>query len=69
MKADTAIHDESGLFVEEFVAKTVTKSDYKYIDLSLLKHSSRTVLQRTMIILLIPNTTNIGDLKVRSVYI
>jgi ABC-2 type transport system permease protein len=37
MKADTkriAIHDESGLFVEEFVAKNSDKS-YKYIDLSL----------------------------------
>jgi ABC-2 type transport system permease protein len=37
MKADTKriIHDESGLFVEEFVAKNSDKSDYKYIDLSL----------------------------------
>jgi ABC-2 type transport system permease protein len=40
MKADTkriAIHDESGLFVEEFVAKNSDKSDYKYIDLSLIE--------------------------------
>jgi ABC-2 type transport system permease protein len=39
MKADTkriAIHDESGLFVEEFVAKNSDKS-YKYIDLSLIE--------------------------------
>jgi ABC-2 type transport system permease protein len=37
MKADTKriiIHDESGLFVEEFVA---TKTVIKYIDLSLIE--------------------------------
>ena len=39
MKADTkqiAIHDESGLFVNEFTAKNKEKGEYKYIDLSLV---------------------------------
>jgi ABC-2 type transport system permease protein len=47
MKADTkhiAIHDESGLFVNEFVAKNSKDSEYKYadltnVDLSVLKES------------------------------
>lgn len=37
MKADTkriAIHDESGLFVNEFVAQNNKNSEYKYLDLS-----------------------------------
>jgi ABC-2 type transport system permease protein len=37
MKADTkriAIHDESGLFVNEFVAQNSKKSEFKYLDLS-----------------------------------
>jgi ABC-2 type transport system permease protein len=37
MKADTkriAIHDESGLFVNEFVAQNDKNSEYKYLDLS-----------------------------------
>jgi ABC-2 type transport system permease protein len=37
MKPETkhiAIHDESGLFVDEFMAKNNIKSDYKYSDLS-----------------------------------
>jgi ABC-2 type transport system permease protein len=69
MKADTkriAIHDESGLFVEEFVAKNSDKSDYKYIDLSLieaqfLKDSITNESYEGL--LLIPNTANIGDLE------
>ena len=39
MKADTkqiAIHDESGLFVQEFTAKNNKKSEYNYLDLSLV---------------------------------
>ena len=39
MKADTksiAIHDESGLFVQEFTAKNKEKGEYKYLDLSLV---------------------------------
>nr|WP_314896502.1 ABC transporter permease [uncultured Flavobacterium sp.] len=39
MKADTkriAIHDESGLFVKEFTSKNDVKSEYKYLDLSLI---------------------------------
>jgi ABC-2 type transport system permease protein len=37
MKADTkriAIHDESGLFVKEFIAQNNKNSEYKYLDLS-----------------------------------
>lgn len=39
MKADTkriAIHDESGLFAREFTSKNDKKSEYKYLDLSLI---------------------------------
>ena len=39
MKADTksiAIHDESGLFVQEFTVKNKEKGEYKYLDLSLV---------------------------------
>ncbi|MFV7234664.1 ABC transporter permease [Flavobacterium sp. ZB4R12] len=39
MKADAkriAIHDESGLFVKEFTSKNDVKSEYKYLDLSLI---------------------------------
>jgi ABC-2 type transport system permease protein len=31
-----AIHDESGLFVKEFIAQNNSKSEYKYLDLSLI---------------------------------
>jgi ABC-2 type transport system permease protein len=45
MKAETkriAIHDESGLFVKEFIAQNNSKSEYKYLDLSLIDaHSQR----------------------------
>ncbi|MFT5713632.1 MAG: ABC-2 type transport system permease protein [Flavobacterium sp.] len=69
MKADTkriAIHDESGLFVEEFVSKNTDKSEYKYIDLSLidtqfLKDSITNESYEGL--LLIPKTTNIADLE------
>ena len=39
MKADTkqiAIHDESGLFVQEFTTKNQENGEYKYLDLSLV---------------------------------
>jgi len=39
MKADTkhiAIHDETGLFVNEFISKNSKESEYKYIDLTLM---------------------------------
>jgi ABC-2 type transport system permease protein len=39
MKADTkriAIHDESGLFVNEFMAQNSKESEYKYLDLSVI---------------------------------
>ena len=56
MKADTkqiAIHDESGLFVQEFTAKNNKKSEYNYLDLSLvdlkiLKDSINNLLLSTM---------------------
>ncbi|MFT4973270.1 MAG: ABC-2 type transport system permease protein [Saprospiraceae bacterium] len=69
MKADTkriAIHDESGLFVEDFVAKNSDKSEYKYIDVSLvdaqfLKDSITNESYEGL--LLIPKTTNVADLE------
>jgi ABC-2 type transport system permease protein len=33
---ETKIHDESGLFVKEFIAQNNSKSEYKYLDLSLI---------------------------------
>jgi ABC-2 type transport system permease protein len=75
MKADTkriAIHDESGLFVEEFIAKNSDKSEYKYIDLSLidaqfLKDSITKDSYEGL--LLIPKTTNVADLESRIQFI
>jgi ABC-2 type transport system permease protein len=69
MKADTkriAIHDESGLFVKEFVGQNIEKGEYKYLDLSLidtqfLKDSITKESYEGL--LLIPNTTNVADLE------
>ena len=39
MKADTkriAIHDESGMFVKEFISQNTKKGEYRYLDLSLI---------------------------------
>jgi ABC-2 type transport system permease protein len=58
MKAETkriAIHDESGLFVKEFIAQNNSKSEYKYLDLSLIDAISKTAsLKNYEGVLLIP---------------
>jgi ABC-2 type transport system permease protein len=69
MKADTkriAIHDESGLFVKEFIAQNNPKSEYKYLDLSLIdaKFLKDSITNENFEgLLLIPNTTNAADLE------
>ena len=43
MKADTkriAIHDESGLFVNDFTAQNSKKGEYKYLDLTVIDSKS-----------------------------
>ena len=69
MKAETkriAIHDESGLFVKEFIAQNDSKSEYKYLDLSLidpqfLKDSITN--ENYEGVLLIPKTSTVADLE------
>ncbi|CAM2771498.1 ABC transporter permease [Flavobacterium frigoris] len=69
MKAETkriAIHDESGLFVKEFIAQNNPKSEYKYLDLSLIdsKFLKDSITNENYEgLLLIPNTTNAADLE------
>jgi len=69
MKAETkriAIHDESGLFVKEFIAQNNPKSEYKYLDLSLIdsKFLKDSITNENYEgLLLIPNTTNATDLE------
>ncbi|SDW87554.1 ABC transporter permease [Flavobacterium degerlachei] len=69
MKAETkriAIHDESGLFVNEFVSKNSDKSGYKYVDLSLIdaKFLKDSITNESYEgLLLIPKTTNVADLE------
>jgi ABC-2 type transport system permease protein len=69
MKAETkriAIHDESGLFVSEFVSKNSDKSEYKYVDLSLIdvKFLKDSITNESYEgLLLIPKTTNVADLE------
>ncbi|WP_016990656.1 ABC transporter permease [Flavobacterium sp. ACAM 123] len=69
MKAETkriAIHDESGLFVGEFIAQNNSKSEYKYLDLSLIdtKFLKDSITNENYEgVLLIPNTTNVADLE------
>lgn len=69
MKAETkriAIHDESGLFVNEFISKNSDKSDYKYVDLSLIdaKFLKDSITNESYEgLLLIPKTTNVADLE------
>jgi ABC-2 type transport system permease protein len=69
MKAETkriAIHDESGLFVGEFIAQNNSKSEYKYLDLSLIdtKFLKDSITNDNYEgVLLIPNTTNVADLE------
>nr|WP_315201231.1 ABC transporter permease [uncultured Flavobacterium sp.] len=69
MKPETkriAIHDESGLFVNEFIALNNKNSDYKYLDLSkidiqFLKDSI--VKENFEALLYVPKTTNNKDLE------
>jgi ABC-2 type transport system permease protein len=69
MKAETkriAIHDESGLFVKEFIAQNNSKSEYKYLDLSLIdsKFLKDSITNENYEgLLLIPNTTNAADFE------
>ncbi|PKH66146.1 ABC transporter permease [Flavobacterium sp. ALD4] len=69
MKAETkriAIHDESGLFVKEFIAQNNSKSEYKYVDLSLIdaKFLKDSITNESYEgVLLIPNTSNVADFE------
>jgi ABC-2 type transport system permease protein len=69
MKAETkriAIHDESGLFVKEFIVQNNSKSEYKYLDLSLINTKSlkdSITNENYEGLLLIPNTTTVADLE------
>lgn len=75
MKAETkriAIHDESGLFVNEFVSKNSDKSEYKYVDLSLIdtKFLKDSITNESYEgLLLIPKTTNVADLETKVQFI
>ncbi|MBC5836322.1 ABC transporter permease [Flavobacterium muglaense] len=69
MKAETkqiAIHDESGLFVKDFIAENNKKGEYKYLDLTLVNTQ---VLKDSITsegyegLLLIPKTTNRADFE------
>ncbi|MGL5113374.1 MAG: ABC transporter permease, partial [Flavobacterium sp.] len=69
MKADTkqiVIHDASGLFVADFMAKNKKDSEYKYIDLTVLDMKSlkdSIANERFDGVLEIPKTTSIADLE------
>ena len=69
MKADTksiAIHDESGLFVQEFTAKNKEKGEYKYLDLSLvdLKLLKDSIISESYEgLLYIPKVSNTKDFE------
>ncbi|MEM0577453.1 ABC transporter permease [Flavobacterium polysaccharolyticum] len=68
MKADTkqiAVHDETGLFVADFMAKNKKDSEYQYLDLSILdvKALKDSITQeRFEGVLQIPKTASIADL-------
>jgi ABC-2 type transport system permease protein len=68
MKADTkqiAVHDETGLFVADFMAKNKKDSEYQYLDLSVLdvKALKDSITQeRFEGVLQIPKTASIADL-------
>ncbi|NGY35973.1 ABC transporter permease [Flavobacterium sp. XN-5] len=69
MKAETkriAIHDESGLFVEEFIAQNNSKSEFKYLDLSLIdsKFLKDSITNESYEgLLLIPKSNNVADFE------
>lgn len=68
MKADTkqiAVHDETGLFVADFMAKNIKDSEYQYLDLSVLdvKALKDSITQeRFEGVLQIPKTASIAEL-------
>ena len=68
MKADTkqiAVHDETGLFVADFMAKNKKDSEYQYLDLSVLdvKALKDSITQeRFEGVLQIPKTASIAEL-------
>ncbi len=69
MKADTkrvAIHDESGLFTNEFVSLNKKNGEYKYYDLSLIdvKYLKDSITNESFEgLLYIPKTANANDLE------
>ena len=69
MKADTkriAIHDESGLFVQDFTSQNSKKGEYKYLDLSLIntKFLKDSITSESYEgLLIIPKSTNITDFE------
>jgi ABC-2 type transport system permease protein len=69
MKADTkrvAIHDESGLFTNEFVSLNKKNGEYKYYDLSLIdvKYLKDSITNESFEgLLYIPKVTNSNDLE------
>ncbi|CAM2833445.1 ABC-2 type transport system permease protein [Flavobacterium succinicans] len=75
MKADTkqiAIHDETGLFVADFMAKNKKDSEFQYLDLSVLEVKAlkdSITSERFDGLLAIPKTTSIADLEKKIQYI
>lgn len=69
MKADTkriAIHDESGLFVNDFTAQNSKKGEYKYLDLTVIdsKFLKDSITNESFEgLLIIPKATNITDFE------
>ena len=69
MKAETkriAIHDESGLFVKEFIAQNNPKNEFKYLDLSLIdaKFLKDSITNENYEgLLLIPKSTDVADFE------
>jgi ABC-2 type transport system permease protein len=65
MKAETkriAIHDES--FVKEFIAQNNSKSEYKYLDLSLIDaHLKDSITNENYEGVLLTETANVADLE------
>ncbi len=75
MKADTkriAIHDASGMFVNEFVAQNASKNEFKYMDLSAvpLQYLKDSILNDSYEgLLYIPKTASSKDLENRIQFI
>jgi ABC-2 type transport system permease protein len=75
MKADTkriAIHDESGLFTQQFVSQNTKDVAYKYLDLSTINLKSlkdSITKERFEGVLYIPKTNNTKDLETKIQFI